>query len=87
MEMEARIRKSRTPAERPPAEKIWKMHDREWWNDKQVAKVIGIAVTTLRSWRSEGKGPTYQRIGKRVLYSKSDVLEFMNSSPKIKRRE
>jgi hypothetical protein len=47
MEMEARIRKSQTPAERPdqqeirghcgetaPVEKVWKMVDGEWWNDK-----------------------------------------------------
>jgi hypothetical protein len=87
MEMEVRIRKSQTPSERPPAEKIWKMHDQEWWNDKQVAKVIGIAVTTLRNWRSAGKGPIYQKIGKRVLYSRSDVLEFMDSFLKIKRRD
>ncbi|MBM4402649.1 MAG: helix-turn-helix domain-containing protein [Candidatus Cloacimonetes bacterium] len=55
--------------------------------NKQVAKVIGIAVTTLRNWRSMGKGPTYQKIGGRVLYPRKGVLEFMNSFPKIKRRD
>jgi hypothetical protein len=39
MEMESRIRKSQIPVERPPAEKVWKMPDGEWWNDKQVARV------------------------------------------------
>lgn len=87
MEIESRIRKSQAPAERPPTEKIRKMPDGEWWNDKQVAKVIGIAVTTLRNWRSAGKGPTYQKIGGRVLCPKADVMEFMKSFPKITRIE
>ena len=55
MELEARIGRSQTPAEGPPAEKVWKMPDGEWWNDKQVGKVISIAVATLRNWRSAGK--------------------------------
>lgn len=87
MEIESRIRKSQAPAERPPTKKIRKMPDGEWWNDKQVAKVIGIAVTTLRNWRSAGKGPTYQKIGGRVLCPKADVMEFMKSFPKITRIE
>src|SRR5512139_2624131 len=71
--IEARV-KAQNPCEKQPAEKVWKMSDGEWWNDKQVAKVTGIAVTTLRNWRSFGKGPTYQKIGKRLLYPKADVL-------------
>ena len=81
------FKKPQVPAEIPSPEKIWRMPDGEWWNDKQVAKVIGIAVTTLRNWRSAGKGPTYQKIGGRVLYPKDDVMEFMKSFPKIRRIE
>jgi len=87
LEVESRIRPPQASPERPPIEKSWRMPDGEWWSDKEVAKVIGVAVHTLRQWRFAGKGPNYQKIGRRVLYSRSDVLEFMNSFPKIKRRE
>ena len=84
--IEAQI-KAQNPYENQPAEKVWKMPDGEWWNDKEVAKVIGVAVHTLRQWRFAGKGPTYQKIGRRVLYPRKGVLEFMNSFPKIRRRD
>jgi hypothetical protein len=83
---ESLAKKPQAPPQTPTSEKIWRMPDGEWWNDKQVAEVIGVAVHTLRQWRFAGKGPTYQKIGRRVLYSRSDVQEFMNSFPKIKRR-
>ena len=79
--------KAQNSCEKQSAEKVWKMPDGEWWNDKQVAKVTGIAVTTLRNWRCMGKGPTYQKIGGRVLYPRTGVMEFMNSFPKIRRRD
>ena len=85
--IEAQIRKAETACAKPPGEMIWKMPDGEWWNDKQVSKVTGIAVTTLRNWRCVGRGPTYQKIGGRVLYPRTGVLEFMNSFPKIRRME
>lgn len=84
--IEARI-KTQNPWEKQPAEKVWKMPDGEWWSDKQVGKVIGIAVHTLRQWRFACKGPTYQKIGRRVLYPRTGVMEFMNSFPKIRRRD
>jgi len=31
-------------------------------------------------WRSRGKGPRYARIGKRVLYRRSDVEEWLTST-------
>lgn len=79
--------KTLNPREKQLEEKVWKMPDGEWWSDKEVAKVIGIAVHTIRQWRFSGKGPTYQKIGRRVLYRRTAVLEFMNSFPKITRRD
>ena len=58
--IEARI-KAQNSCEKQPGEKVWKVPDGKWWNDKQVAKVTGIAVTTLRNWRCVRKGPTYQK--------------------------
>lgn len=36
--------------------------------DEQAA-VLGVVKRTLRSWRRQGKGPPYTKVGKRVFYS------------------
>jgi predicted DNA-binding transcriptional regulator AlpA len=84
---ETRVEEWIHQSKKPQPQTTWKMPDGEWWSEKEVAKVIGISVHTLRNWRFSGKGPTYQKIGRRILYPKSDVLEFMNSLPKIRRRD
>lgn len=34
---------------------------------------------TLANWRSEGRGPRYARIGKRVFYRKVDLDRWLDS--------
>ena len=34
--------------------------------------------STLAHWRCEGRGPAYIRLGKRVLYRGSDLLEWLS---------
>jgi hypothetical protein len=87
MEVESPYKPPETHPEKSPAEKIWTRPDGEWWNVKEVAKIIGISPQTLANWRFTGRGPTYQKVGKRILYPRADLLEFMNSFPKIRRRE
>ena len=87
MEVESRFRPLQAFPDKSPTEKTSKIPNGEWWNEKEVAKVIGISVQTLRNWRFSGRGPTYQKIGRRVLYPRADLLEFMSSFPKIKRRD
>jgi hypothetical protein len=87
LEVESRIKPRQPPAERPLPEKTWKIPDGEWWSEKEVSRVANISIQTLRNWRFAGKGPTYQKVGRRVVYQRSDVLEFMNSFPKVKRRD
>lgn len=35
------------------------------------------AVRTLERWRTEGTGPKFIRLGRRVLYRRSDLEDFV----------
>jgi hypothetical protein len=48
-------------------------------NEFEVAKIIGLAVQTLRNWRFIGKGIPYTKAGRSVRYELGDVLEFMKA--------
>lgn len=55
-------------------------------NQKQTADAIGVASSTLESWRREGIGPEFKKInnGKkgRVFYSKQAIAEWMSDTTK-----
>lgn len=44
---------------------------------EEVAKILRVTRQTLWIWRKEGKGPTWVRAGKRVLYPKRKLEEFL----------
>lgn len=56
---------------------------REYLNIKQAAEFIGISRQTLDLWRMNAEGPAVHRVGTRVLYSVTDLRNFMAE----KRRE
>ena len=35
-----------------------------------------IAVSTLKNWRVQGRGPTFIKLGENVRYKLSDVLDY-----------
>jgi predicted DNA-binding transcriptional regulator AlpA len=45
-------------------------------NENELAKRWGLSPKTLQRWRSEGRGPRYLKLSKRVGYLISEVLEF-----------
>jgi len=45
--------------------------------EKQVSKLTGIALSTLRNSRSKGKGIAYIKTGRSVRYSLKDVIAYM----------
>lgn len=47
-----------------------------------VAAMWNISTNTLRKWRWEGKGPKFVKLGARVVYRESDVLEYASSNIK-----
>lgn len=46
---------------------------------KNVEKEFGIAEKTLEYWRSEGIGPPYIQIGKRIYYERKALEYFFKS--------
>jgi hypothetical protein len=42
-------------------------------NEFQAAEEIGYAVTTLRTWRSRGKGPPWEKIEGGVRYDRDEL--------------
>jgi len=51
----------------------------------EVAGWFRTKPSTVRFWRSTGYGPVGHRVGKRVLYSRSEVERFWHSVTEQKR--
>lgn len=45
-------------------------------NENELAQRWGISTKTLQRWRSEGRGPKYLKLSKRVSYPLESVLDF-----------
>jgi len=50
-------------------------------NEKQLSRLIGVSIGTLRFWRGEGKGPRYRKVGQLVRYAPSDVNDWLRRRP------
>ena len=48
-------------------------------SEKEVSKITGLALPTLRNWRFKRIGISYSKVGRSVRYSMSDVLDYMDS--------
>lgn len=44
--------------------------------EAQLARHWGVSRRTLQRWRAIGYGPAWMLIGGRVLYRRTDILEF-----------
>lgn len=45
--------------------------------EREAAERLRLAAKTLRSWRSEGRGPLYRKFGRSVRYTVSDLTAFV----------
>lgn len=43
------------------------------YNETELAKRWGISPKTLQRWRSEGRGPRYLKLSKRVVYPVDEI--------------
>jgi len=77
--LKAKIKNTIGRAADPPADR------RRAWDEYMVAEAYGVAVGTLRNWRSQGRGPKYHKVGSRVLYRPGDCDSFFFSSPRLTR--
>jgi hypothetical protein len=46
-------------------------------SERAVAERLGISVRTLQGWRSVGRGPEFQKAGRRVLYPADGLQRFL----------
>jgi excisionase family DNA binding protein len=42
-----------------------------------LAEYLDVPVTTIRDWRTDGKGPCAIRVGGRVRFAVSDILQWL----------
>lgn len=43
---------------------------------QELADYWAMSPRTLASWRHQGKGPIYTRVGNRALYAVQDVIDY-----------
>lgn len=48
-------------------------------SEKEVSRITGLALSTLRNWRFKRTGMTYIKLGRSVRYAMEDVLHYMES--------
>ena len=53
----------------------------EYLNEKEVAQIYNLSVTTLRKWRLLGRGPRFVKLGRSVRYSAADLAGWLESRP------
>jgi len=54
--------------------------DKRFLNEKELSKLIGRSLSTLRHDRRKGKGVPFIKIQRQVKYDLDDVLCFMESN-------
>lgn len=42
-----------------------------------AAQFLGLSAKTLEKWRSEGKGPPFLKLGRRVAYSRGAIVQWL----------
>lgn len=67
-----------TPIQNNPVTFI-SLRDRASLAPADAATFLGVGYSTLKKWRSEGRGPKYAKVGGSVLYRPSDLDSFVES--------
>jgi excisionase family DNA binding protein len=56
--------------------------EEQFLSRKEVADLTRLSYHTLASWASSGEGPEFIKVGKRVLYRKSEVIRWLHEKGK-----
>jgi hypothetical protein len=49
-------------------------------SEREAAQYLGpVAVRTLQTWRAQGVGPVYSKLGKRVAYGIDDLDAYLEA--------
>jgi predicted DNA-binding transcriptional regulator AlpA len=44
-----------------------------------AADYLGLHARTLDNWRSQGRGPRYVRVGRRIVYRIADLESYLDA--------
>ena len=50
----------------------------QYLNEKQVCRMMGVSLSSLRKHRGAGTGLPYSKLGSSVRYSKREIVEYMD---------
>lgn len=57
------------------------MIEKQRFNVREAGEYLGVAAQTLNRWRmNEGDGPPFVKLGRRVVYERSDLDEWLNAN-------
>ena len=71
------ILKRATPATAAAGDEIV-IDGRHLLGERRVAEMLGCSLRTLQRWRTEGKGPAFTKIGRKVFYELNDLQEWID---------
>jgi predicted site-specific integrase-resolvase len=54
--------------------------DRFAVRDHEAAELLGVSTSCLRAWRSQGRGPAFSRLGRRVVYPMEALKDFIRGN-------
>ena len=47
--------------------------------EDETALVLEVTKPTLRSWRARKRGPPWSRVGRKIVYGKDGIREFIEA--------
>ncbi len=50
-------------------------------NERDVSRITGLGVPTVRKWRYMGRGPKYVKLGASIRYKPEDITAWIESCP------
>ena len=57
-----------------------------WISRPELANELGVCVETLRRWADARKGPAFVRAGRKILYRRSAVLDWLEEQEAVGQR-
>ena len=46
----------------------------------ELADIMDVPVSTVRTWRSRGQGPRFTRVGRTLRFSTADVIAWLQEN-------
>lgn len=66
------------PSETPETRTVGPLLE-DYLTRKQLASEFGISADTLARWATDGTGPPHVRIGKKAMYRRQAVLDWLKA--------